>query len=96
MDSKITRQQCRAARGLLGWDQERLAKEAAFSRKPIVEFERGKIPLLPRTRRDIKDALAKAGVEFLDPIEGGNGSGVVFKPGFEPAPDFAQDDDDVN
>lgn len=57
--------QCRAARGLLNWTQRQLAEEAGVARKTIADLEVGLRPLRYRTRRDITQALERAGIEFL-------------------------------
>lgn len=56
--------QCRAARALLRWTQDRLAERAAVARKTVADFELGNRSLHRRTRLDITIALEAAGVEF--------------------------------
>lgn len=70
----ITPEQCRAARALLHWGQEDLEKAAAVAKKTIADFEREARTPYPRTLADIRAALEKAGVEFID--ENGGGAGV--------------------
>ncbi|MDO9712360.1 helix-turn-helix domain-containing protein [Paracraurococcus lichenis] len=61
----LTRAQCRAARNAVGLSQRKLAEEAAVSLPVVQEFEgkAGRIPM-EKNLRDIKEALARAGVEF--------------------------------
>ena len=72
----ISRAQCRAARALLEWTQDRLSAEAAVSKKTLVDFEAGKRTPYDRTIADIVRALENAGIEFI-PANGG-GVGVRF------------------
>ena len=67
--------QCRAARALLRWTQDRLAERAAVARKTVADFELGNRSLHRRTRLDITIALEAAGVEFTWAPEG---DGVRF------------------
>ncbi len=67
--------QCRAARALLRWTQDRLAERAAVARKTVADFELGNRALHRRTRLDITIALEAAGVEFIWAAEG---DGVRF------------------
>ena len=63
----ITIEQCRAARGLLGWTQQDLADQTGLSKTAINNFERG----LADTKRVslllIRDAFEKGGAEFPTP-----------------------------
>ena len=68
MRMMITAAQCRAARALLDWTQEDLAKESKVSKRTILHFEKvsGRQPL--RISLDaIQRALETAGVEFTTP-----------------------------
>lgn len=67
--------QCRAARALLRWTQDRLAERAAVARKTVADFELGNRSLHRRTRLDITIALEASGIEF---IWGAEGDGVRF------------------
>lgn len=67
--------QCRAARALLRWTQDRLAERAAVARKTVADFELGNRSLHRRTRLDITIALEAAGVEFTWAADG---EGVRF------------------
>jgi transcriptional regulator with XRE-family HTH domain len=72
----ISPEQCRAARGLVGWSQHDLAIRAQVARKTIADFELGQVTPYPRTMRDVLAAFAAAGVEFLPGVENGPGPGV--------------------
>ena len=81
----ISMQQIRAARALLGWSQAELAANAQVGRATIAAFESGATnSMQPRLMRDVVNALERAGIEFLDPIEGVRGEGVCFKWGVAP------------
>lgn len=73
----MTKEQCRAARGLLGWSQEDLKKVASVSLGTIAEFEKGTRKPYERTLRDLQKALEDAGIEFI--AENGGGAGVRFR-----------------
>ena len=70
----ISPQQCRAARGLLGWSQSDLSKASETATKTIADFERGAREPYARTLEDVKAAFERAGVEFIP--ENGGGAGV--------------------
>jgi DNA-binding XRE family transcriptional regulator len=73
----ITRDQCRAARALLNWTQDRLAQTASVSKKTLADFEAGNRDPYERTLTDIQKALEAAGIEFI--AENGGGSGLRFR-----------------
>jgi transcriptional regulator with XRE-family HTH domain len=73
----ITSSQCRGARGLLGWSQSDLSQASKTATKTIADFERGAREPYPRTLEDVRGALEKAGVEFID--ENGGGAGVRLR-----------------
>jgi transcriptional regulator with XRE-family HTH domain len=87
----ITPEQCRAARGLLGWTQEQLRRRAKMSRKTIQEFEIGVRRPQARTLDDLKRAFETAGIEFIEAVEGVKGRGVVLKWGVE-VPSYVKGD----
>ena len=64
--SFFTANQCRAARALLGWSQERLARESRVATRTIASFEIGEGVPLDRTLSDIRRALETGGVEFTN------------------------------
>ena len=73
----ISSSQCRAARGLLDWSQQQLADAANVGIVTVRHFEAGKVDPRPATLVVIKQALAAAGVEFID--GNGGGDGVRFR-----------------
>jgi transcriptional regulator with XRE-family HTH domain len=74
----LTPQQCRAARGLLGWTQEELAARAGVSRGTVRGFENGRHELLRGSATVIRGALEAAGVILLD-ADGEAGPGVRLR-----------------
>jgi len=74
-----TTRQVKAARALLGWSQEDLARYSSVSEPTIARLEtrEGKIAGRPNTAKKIKDALEKGGVEFIE--ENGGGPGVRLR-----------------
>ena len=56
--------QCRAARALLDWSQQDLAKAAHLSLSTIRDFEKGRRVPTHNNLRGIKLALEEAGVEI--------------------------------
>jgi predicted transcriptional regulator len=73
----ITPEQSRAARGLLDWNQQDLAKEAGVGIVTVHQLEAGTSQPRRATLQVIKRAFEKAGVEFID--ENGGGAGVRLK-----------------
>lgn len=73
----INHAQCRAARALLNWSRQDLAKAAQVAERTIVDFERGARTPYDRTLRDIREALEAAGIQFID--ENGGGAGVRMR-----------------
>ena len=63
---EISPAQCRAARALLGWNQEKLAVKTGVALKTIRGFESRRRKPLGVTRAAIKQALEQAGIEFLN------------------------------
>lgn len=74
---KVSIKQIKAARGLLGWSQEAIAKASGVSIPTIKRLEAagGGLGGRPVTGEKIIAALERAGVEFLD-----DGQGVRLKP----------------
>jgi predicted transcriptional regulator len=68
--------QIKAARALLGWSQEDLARYSTVSEPTIARLEStdGKLGGRAATIEKIVDAIEKAGVEFIE--ENGGGPGV--------------------
>jgi transcriptional regulator with XRE-family HTH domain len=70
---KISPEQCRAARGLLGWSQSDLSKASETATKTIADFERGAREPYARTLEDVRAAFERTGVEFIPENGGGPG-----------------------
>ncbi|RYE28058.1 MAG: XRE family transcriptional regulator [Hyphomicrobiales bacterium] len=70
----ITPAQCRAARALLDWSQQDLAKAAHLGLSTIRDFEKGRRVPTHNNLRGIKLALEEGGVEI-----GADRSGVQMK-----------------
>ena len=73
----VTPEQCRAARGLLSWSQQDLAKNARVGVVTVHQLEAGLSQPRRSTIEVIRRALEAAGVEFID--ENGGGPGVRLK-----------------
>ncbi len=73
----ISPEQCRAARGLLGWSQRDLSRASLVNERTVIDFERGARRTYPRTVADLRRAFEEAGIEFID--ENGGGAGVRFR-----------------
>ncbi|MCF8496300.1 MAG: helix-turn-helix domain-containing protein [Alphaproteobacteria bacterium] len=61
----ITIEQCRAARGLLGWTQQNLADSCGLSKTAINNFEKGHSEIKAESLRAICLAFESLGLEFL-------------------------------
>jgi transcriptional regulator with XRE-family HTH domain len=75
--SMITSEQCRAARGLLGWSQAKLASQAGVGIVTVRQFEGGAHGVRRATLEVITRAFKEAGVEFID--ENGGGAGLRLR-----------------
>ena len=62
---KITGDQVKAARALIGWSQARLAAESGLTKATIEKFEEGKQPPPTLDLSVIRRMLGDAGVEFI-------------------------------
>lgn len=62
----ITREQCRAARGLLNWNQPTLAQKLGVATSTIANFERGSSTPYRKTLAAIRSVLEDGGVLFID------------------------------
>lgn len=69
----ITAEQCRAARALLNWTQDDLAKHVSISAVSLRAFEKGG-DMRDSNRKLLQLALEAAGVQFIP--ENGGGAGV--------------------
>ena len=70
----ITPAQCRAARGLLDWKQQDLARHSEISVNTIRMFERGKTKPYKGTLVVLRQTFEAHGVEFI--IRDGEGVGL--------------------
>ena len=79
----ITAKQLRAARGLLGWDQRRLAEAADISLQTIQRMEAsdGTVRGVVESLMKVVNALETAGIELIaeDAVSTGGGRGVRLK-----------------
>jgi transcriptional regulator with XRE-family HTH domain len=73
----ITSAQCRAARGLIGWSQQDLAKSAGVGTVAVHQLESGRSQPRRATLDVVRRALEAAGVQFID--ENGGGAGVRLR-----------------
>ena len=69
----ITPAQCRAARGLLKWTQDDLAKHAEVGVVTIRNFENEHVATHTGSLLLIRNAFEQAGVAFIDKNGGGLG-----------------------
>jgi len=61
----VTIEQCRAARGLLGWTQQDLADACGMSKTAINNFEKGHSDIKADSLRAIRRAFEGANIEFI-------------------------------
>ena len=73
----ISASQCRAARGLLDWSQQDLANRSGVGIVTIRQLEGETHQPRRATLTVVRQALEKAGVEFIE--ENGGGAGVRLK-----------------
>ena len=69
----MTPAQCRAARSLLGIEQEAVAASANVARATLIDFEKGRRVPRQSTIDAIRTALEFFGVEFIAENDGGAG-----------------------
>lgn len=75
----ITKEQSRAARGLMDWSQSYLAEKANLGESTVRDFEKGRRVPSINNLAAIRAALEAAGVEFIP--ENGGGPGVRLRKG---------------
>lgn len=73
----MTPAQCRAARALLDWSQQRLAEAAVIGNATIRNFESGRSAPQRATLDVLRRALEAGGVVFVE--ENGEGPGVRLR-----------------
>jgi len=73
----VTPAQCRAARGLLDWTQQDLAERAGVGIVTVRQLEADSNEPRRATLEVVKQALERAGVDFID--ENGGGPGVRMR-----------------
>jgi transcriptional regulator with XRE-family HTH domain len=73
----ITPEQCRAARGLLGWTQAQLSERASVGVVTVRNFEGLRSTPMRGTLTLLQQALETAGVDFIP--ENGGGVGVRLR-----------------
>ena len=73
----VTPAQCRAARGLLDWTQQDLAERAGVGIVTVRQLEADSNEPRRATLEVVKQALERAGVDFID--ENGGGPGVRLR-----------------
>lgn len=61
----LTIEQCRGARGILGWTQQDLADASGLSKTAINNFEKGHSDIKTESLRAIRMAFESADIEFL-------------------------------
>lgn len=73
----VTAEQLRAARAMVQWSQDELARRAGLQRRAILRFENGSSIPLDSTLRALERVLSEAGVEFCRRADGA--LGVFFR-----------------
>ena len=83
MNTLLTGDLIRAARGLLGLSQVDLAKAAGLTQKSLGEFELGKRPITARANDKLRRFFDERSIQFIaSNLETGEleGAGVRWKP----------------
>lgn len=75
--AQVTPALCRAARGLLGWNQYELAEAANVGVNTLRNFEAGRSAPMANNLAAIQTALEGAGIEFIP--ENGGGAGLRLR-----------------
>jgi ribosome-binding protein aMBF1 (putative translation factor) len=70
----MTPEQCRAARGWLGWSQQELADRAHVGLSTVRDFEARRRQPIANNIAAIRRALQDAGIELIE--EGGEAVGI--------------------
>ena len=74
----MTPEQCRAARGWLGWTQHELARRASVAKNTIHDFETGRRRPTRNNIAAIQRALETAGIFLLFDMLG-NATGIQYR-----------------
>jgi transcriptional regulator with XRE-family HTH domain len=82
----LTPEQCRAARGLLDWTQEDLARRAGVSRSTVRDYEKGRHALHRASAAQIVLALETGGAMLISADEFGPGVRLLTVSAPAPAP----------
>jgi ribosome-binding protein aMBF1 (putative translation factor) len=77
----ISSSQVRAARGLLGWSQERLSEQAHIPLASLLDYESGARQMSQTTAASLKRVLERANIVFAE-----DESGVRLQPAAETVP----------
>lgn len=77
MSDDLSSAQCRAARSLVGMNQNDLCAAAGITIKTLSDFEAGKTKPYARTLDALRAAMEAAGVVFIP--ENGGGAGVRLR-----------------
>ena len=72
----MTPEQCRAARGWLGWSQVELARRANVSLRAVAAFERGEQTPRPNNLMAMRRAIEAAGIRLVFD-EDGTAAGIL-------------------
>lgn len=61
----MSSEQCRAARGWLGWSQQELANRASVSLSTIRDFERGRHAPITNNMAAMRQVIENAGIRLM-------------------------------
>jgi transcriptional regulator with XRE-family HTH domain len=64
-------EQCRAARGWLGWTQQELARRAGVGLSTVRDFEKGERTPIPNNLAAIRRVIEEAGLRLMFREDGG-------------------------
>jgi transcriptional regulator with XRE-family HTH domain len=72
-------EQCRAARGWLGWTQQELARRAGVGLSTVRDFENGDRTPIPNNLAAIRRAIENAGIELVFSKANGSAAGIRYR-----------------
>jgi transcriptional regulator with XRE-family HTH domain len=78
-------EQCRAARGWLGWTQQELARRAGVGLSTVRDFENGDRTPIPNNLAAIRRAIEDAGIEMMFGKDGRSAAGIRCRDASESA-----------